>query len=135
MASLLRGFGRRRCLVRSLSVTRADNVIECHSISCKLPDGRVLFDDVNLSLLSRTFVGVVGPNGAGKSTFLKLLNGVGNFDGRVSVRPNTRVTYLAQEPELNDALDVRGNVASGAGAAAGLLARFEDVDFLQLLSP
>lgn len=124
---------------RALSVTRADSVIELHNVSCKLPDGRTLFTDVNVSLLSKTFVGVgkmlfrenpnasflrclnapvaVGPNGAGKSTFLKLLAGIGTYEGRVSVRPGTKVTYLAQEPELDESLDVRGNVAAGVNAS------------------
>ncbi len=103
-------------------------MIELHDVSCKLPDGRTLFEHVNLSLLKKTCVGIVGPNGAGKSTFLKILAGVGTYEGRVSVRPGTRVTYLAQEPDLDETLDVRGNVAAGAGPAAVKLRRFEQVN-------
>lgn len=53
-------------------VTRGDSVIELHNVTSRLPDQRLLFEDVNISLLSSTVVGVVGPNGAGKSTFLKV---------------------------------------------------------------
>lgn len=98
-------------------------------VTCKLQDGRTLFSDVSISLLSKTVVGVVGPNGAGKSTFLKLLAGrESNYQGRISVREGARVTYLAQEPELDENLDVRSNVALGGGEAATLLKRFNEVN-------
>lgn len=44
------------------------------SLSFALPDGRVLFSDLNLSL-SQERTGIVGRNGAGKSTLLKLISG------------------------------------------------------------
>ena len=106
-------------LQRPLSA--ASSVIDLHGVTCKLGDGRTLFEDVSLSLLANATVGIVGPNGAGKSTFLKLLAGRGAdkmTDGRVSVKEGVRVTYLAQEPELDEAQDVRANVALGGGAAA-----------------
>lgn len=119
----------RHSLFRPLSVTRADSVIELHQVTCKLQDGRTLFSDVSISLLSKTIVGVVGPNGAGKSTFLKLLAGrEANYQGRISVREGANVTYLAQEPELDESLDVRGNVALGGGEASSLLKRFNEVN-------
>jgi len=65
------------CPKASLStagVTRGDSVIELHNVTSRLPDQRLLFEDVNISLLSSTVVGVVGPNGAGKSTFLKVIS-------------------------------------------------------------
>lgn len=72
---------------------------------------------------------ITRPNGAGKSTFLKLLAGrETNYQGRISVRDGAKVTYLAQEPELDETLDVRGNVALGGGEAASLLKRFEEVN-------
>ena len=103
-------------LQRPLSA--ASSVIDLHGVTCKLGDGRTLFEDVSLSLLANATVGIVGPNGAGKSTFLKLLAGRGAdkmTDGRVSVKESVRVTYLAQEPELDEAQDVRANVALGGG--------------------
>ena len=106
-------------------------MIDLQGVSCRLADGRTLFDDVSMSLLSTATVGIVGPNGAGKSTFLKLLAGRGQdklTEGAVRVKDGARVTYLAQEPELDEAKDVRGNVALGGGAAAGLLSRFEEIN-------
>jgi len=62
--------------------------------------GRVLFDDVALSLLKGERVGLVGPNGAGKSTLLKIILGHEQPDaGEVTFMRGTRVGYLPQESE------------------------------------
>ena len=62
--------------------------------------GRVLFDDVSLTLLSGERVGLVGPNGAGKSTLLKIILGQESPDaGEVTFIRGTRFGYLPQESE------------------------------------
>jgi ATP-binding cassette subfamily F protein 3 len=62
--------------------------------------GRVLFDDVALSLLKGERVGLVGPNGAGKSTLLKIILGREQPDaGEVTFMRGTRLGYLPQESE------------------------------------
>src|SRR5512134_3613655 len=62
--------------------------------------GRVLFDDVALSLLKGERVGLVGPNGAGKSTLLKIILGHEQPDaGEVTFMRGTRLGYLPQESE------------------------------------
>jgi ATP-binding cassette subfamily F protein 3 len=62
--------------------------------------GRVLFDDVSLTLLSGERVGLVGPNGAGKSTLLKIILGHEPPDaGEVTFIRGTRFGYLPQESE------------------------------------
>ena len=58
-----------------------------------------LFDDLSFSLFEGDPVGLVGPNGAGKSTLLKILAGLESpDDGSVSVRRNTRIGYVPQDP-------------------------------------
>ena len=62
--------------------------------------GRVLFDDVSLTLQSGERVGLVGPNGAGKSTLLKIILGQESPDaGEVTFIRGTRFGYLPQESE------------------------------------
>ena len=62
--------------------------------------GRVLFDDVSLTLQSGERVGLVGPNGAGKSTLLKIILGHESPDaGEVTFIRGTRFGYLPQESE------------------------------------
>lgn len=60
--------------------------------------GQKLFDDVNLSFTPGNCYGVIGANGAGKSTFLKILEGRLEPDtGYVSIKPNTRMSFLEQD--------------------------------------
>ena len=60
--------------------------------------GQKLFDDVNLSFTPGNSYGVIGANGAGKSTFLKILEGRLEPDtGSVSIKPNTRMSFLEQD--------------------------------------
>ena len=60
--------------------------------------GQKLFDDVNLSFTPGNCYGVIGANGAGKSTFLKILEGRLESDtGSVSIKPNTRMSFLEQD--------------------------------------
>lgn len=60
--------------------------------------GQKLFDDVNLTFTPGNCYGVIGANGAGKSTFLKILEGRLEPDtGSVSIKPNTRMSFLEQD--------------------------------------
>ena len=64
---------------------------------------RQLLEDVDLYLKEGDKTGIIGINGTGKSTFLKVLAGMAEPDGgRVSRDPNVQVSYLAQDPEMQD---------------------------------
>ncbi len=94
--------------------------------------GRVVLDDVSLTVGPETCLGVVGPNGVGKSTLLQLLAGLlVPVTGKVRLDPPTAtVGYLSQEHAsvgegtVRDALLRRTGVAVAedalAAAAAGL---------------
>lgn len=65
--------------------------------------GRLLLDDVNFYLNEGDKTGIIGINGTGKSTFLKVLAGAVEPDtGIVSRNPNVQLSYLSQNPEMND---------------------------------
>jgi ATP-binding cassette ChvD family protein len=89
---------------------------------------KVILDDVTLSFLPGAKIGVVGPNGAGKSTVLRIMAGVDQpSNGDAMLSPDYTVGMLAQEPPLNEELDVRGNVEEGVAELRGVLQRFEEV--------
>lgn len=64
---------------------------------------RQLLDDVNFYLNEGDKTGIIGINGTGKSTFLKVLAGVTEADaGRISRNPNVQVSFLPQNPVMDD---------------------------------
>lgn len=76
-----------------------------------VPPSRIILDDIWLSFYPGAKIGVLGPNGAGKSTLLRIMAGVDTeFQGEAWAHKGTRIGYLAQEPQLDETLDVRGNV-------------------------
>ncbi|MBO7251748.1 MAG: ABC-F family ATP-binding cassette domain-containing protein [Oscillospiraceae bacterium] len=64
---------------------------------------RQLVDDVNFYLNEGDKTGIIGINGTGKSTFLKVLAGILEPDkGRISRNPNVQVSFLSQNPAMQD---------------------------------
>jgi ATP-binding cassette ChvD family protein len=73
-------------------------------------------------------IGVLGYNGAGKSTLLSIMAGRDiDFQGEAQLAPKARVGLLEQEPELDPAKDVRGNVEDGVAELRALLDRFNEL--------
>jgi ATP-binding cassette ChvD family protein len=97
-------------------------------LSKTYPGGREVLKDIWLSFLPGAKIGVLGPNGAGKSTLLKIMAGVEtDFAGEAWAAEGAKVGYLAQEPALDPAKDVAGNVREGLGEVKALMERFETV--------
>ncbi|HEY2310565.1 MAG TPA: ATP-binding cassette domain-containing protein, partial [Gaiellaceae bacterium] len=91
------------------------------------PDRQVLAN-ISLSFLPGAKIGVLGPNGAGKSTLLKIMAGKDEpSSGVAELAPNATVGLLEQEPELDAAKDVRGNVEDGVRPLRDLLDRFNEI--------
>ena len=89
---------------------------------------KVILDDVTLAFLPGAKIGVVGPNGAGKSSVLKIMAGLDTpSNGDAVLSPGNSVGILLQEPELDEAKDVRGNVELAVAETRAALARFEEV--------
>src|SRR5262247_2624886 len=93
-----------------------------------VPPDRVIVDGITLAFLPGAKIGVLGPNGSGKSSLLKIMAGVDkDFLGEAQPMPGLRIGFLPQEPELDPAKDVRGNVEDGVAELRDLLRRFEEV--------
>jgi energy-dependent translational throttle protein EttA len=94
-----------------------------------VPPNREILKGIWLSFYPGAKIGVVGPNGSGKSSVLRIMAGVDtDFNGEAWAAEGTRIGYLAQEPELDDSLDVRGNVEEGVKPVRDLLRRFDEVN-------
>src|SRR6478736_8035421 len=92
------------------------------------PDSQVL-RDIWLSFLPGAKIGVLGMNGAGKSSLLKIMAGEDqHFVGEAFPAPGIKVGFLHQEPHLNPAKNVLGNVEEGVQATRDLLNRFDELN-------
>ena len=97
-------------------------------LSKTYPGGRQVLKDISLSFLPGAKIGVLGLNGAGKSTLLKIMAGIdGEFVGEAWAADGLRVGYLQQEPQLDSAKDVLGNVLDGVREIGDMLKRFEEI--------
>ena len=93
-----------------------------------VPPKRVILKNISLNFFPGAKIGVLGLNGAGKSSLLKIMAGVDNdFEGEAIPQPNLRVGFLPQEPRLDPAKDVRGNVEEGLGAVLAAKKRLEEI--------
>ncbi|MCU1430868.1 MAG: transporter ATP-binding protein, partial [Actinomycetia bacterium] len=91
------------------------------------PDKEVL-RGINISMYPGAKIGVLGLNGSGKSTLLRIMAGQDDgYSGEVRVTPGFSVGFLPQEPVLDEAKDVLGNVTDGVAPVKALLDRFEEV--------
>ncbi|NFV80718.1 energy-dependent translational throttle protein EttA [Magnetospirillum aberrantis] len=92
------------------------------------PGGKEILKGLTLSFLPGAKIGVLGVNGAGKSTLLKIMAGIDKeFTGEAWAAEGVKVGYLAQEPHLDPAKDVVGNVMDGVAETKALLDRFNEV--------
>jgi energy-dependent translational throttle protein EttA len=91
------------------------------------PDKEVL-KDITLAFYPGAKIGVLGPNGAGKSSLLRIMAGIDDgYTGEARLTPGFSVGMLEQEPQLDAAKDVQGNVMDGVGQVAALLADYDEV--------
>ncbi len=91
------------------------------------PERKVL-DDITLAFLPGAKIGVLGANGAGKSTLLRIMAGLEEpSSGRADLAAGASVGILLQEPQLDEAKDVRGNVEDGVRPLRDLLDRFNEI--------
>jgi ATP-binding cassette ChvD family protein len=97
-------------------------------LSKTYPGGKQVLKDIRLSFLPGVKIGVVGLNGAGKSTLLRIMAGVDkDFTGEAWAAESAKVGFLQQEPELDPALNVFGNVMEGAASKKALLDRYNEL--------
>ncbi|MCI0547764.1 MAG: energy-dependent translational throttle protein EttA [Candidatus Rokubacteria bacterium] len=93
-----------------------------------VPPKREILKGIWLSFFPGAKIGVIGSNGSGKSTLLRIMAGLDpDHLGEVWRAPDLRIGHLPQEPRLDPAKDVRGNVEEGVAGTRALLARYEEI--------
>src|SRR5258707_11055147 len=84
--------------------------------------GREILKGISLAFFPGAKIGVLGANGAGKSTLLRIMAGVDkDFQGDARPADGIRIGHLAQEPALDPAKDLRGNVEEAVREQRALL--------------
>ncbi|MCQ0970859.1 energy-dependent translational throttle protein EttA [Paracoccus sp. TK19116] len=103
-------------------------VYHMDGLSKTYPGGKKVFENIRLNFLPGVKIGVVGVNGAGKSTLLRVMAGWDkDFSGEAWAAKGATVGYLPQEPELDESLNVRGNVMEGVKAKQSKLDRYNEL--------
>ena len=106
----------------------AQYVYTMNRVSKVVPPKREILKDISLSFFPGAKIGVLGLNGAGKSTLLKIMAGIdAEIQGEARPMSGINVGYLPQEPQLDEAKDVRGNVEDGVSEAIKALKDLEQL--------
>jgi len=106
-------------------------------LDAQLAFGHVpLLDHADFSLETQERVGLIGRNGAGKSSMLKILGGLDKADdGTLQVQGNIRISYVAQEPQLDANATIFEAASVGMARARALIDEYSlghgDLDAMQ----
>ncbi len=103
-------------------------IFTMYQVTKVVPPKRVILENINLSFYPGAKIGVLGLNGSGKSSLLKIMAGLDSeFNGEARPADGVVAGYLPQEPVLDPAKGVRGNVEEGVAEVKALLDRFNEV--------
>jgi sulfate-transporting ATPase len=106
----------------------AQYIFTMNGVSKIVPPQNEILKDISLNFFPGAKIGVLGYNGAGKSTLLKIMAGIDTeFLGEARPQTGTKIGYLAQEPQLDSSLNVRGNVEIGVAETKAILDQFNEV--------
>jgi sulfate-transporting ATPase len=106
----------------------AEFIYTCYKLARFYPPDRTILEDISLSFYPGAKIGVIGSNGSGKSSLLRIMAGKDDgYTGEARLTPGFTVGLLEQEPQLDPAKDVLGNVMDGVAPIRDMLARYEEV--------
>ncbi len=106
----------------------AQYVYTMQGVTKVVPPKRTILENISLSFFPGAKIGVLGLNGSGKSSLLRIMAGVDTeFEGEARAQKDINVGYLPQEPQLDDNLDVRGNVEQGVGEIMSMLNEYNEI--------
>ena len=106
----------------------AQYVFQLQKVGKIVSPKKQILNDISLSFFPGAKIGVLGLNGAGKSTLLKIMAGLDKeIEGNAIPLKNLKIGYLPQEPQLDDTLDIKGNLKKGLDESFELLEKFNEL--------
>ena len=103
-------------------------IYTCYKLGRFYPPDRTVLADISLSFYPGAKIGVLGSNGSGKSSLLRIMAGLDDgYTGEARLTPGFTVGLLEQEPRLDPAKDVLGNVMDGVAPVQALIDRYNEV--------
>ena len=106
----------------------AQYIYTMNGVGKVVPPKREILKDIYLSFFPGAKIGVLGLNGSGKSSLLRIMAGIDkDILGEARPQSGIKVGYLSQEPELDTAKNVRGNVEDGISETKQLIDRFNEI--------
>jgi len=106
----------------------AQYIFTMNRVGKVVPPKREILKDISLSFFPGAKIGVLGLNGSGKSTLLKIMAGLdADILGEARPQPGINIGHLSQEPQLDEAKDVRGNVEEAVAEIKALLDKFNEI--------
>jgi ATP-binding cassette ChvD family protein len=109
-----------------MSSSSAQFIYTMYKVSRFYPPDKEVLKDITVSFYPGAKIGVIGSNGSGKSSLLRIMAGLDDgYTGEARLSPGFTVGLLEQEPHLDEAKDVKGNVMDGVAEVAGLLERYD----------
>jgi len=109
-------------------VSSAQFIFTMHKVGRFHPPDRDVLKDISLSFYPGAKIGVLGANGSGKSSLLRIMAGLDDgYTGEARLSPGFTAGLLEQEPHLDEAKDVKGNVLDGVAEVASLLTAYDEV--------
>ena len=106
----------------------AQYIYTMNRVAKVVPPKREIIHDISLSFFPGAKIGVLGLNGSGKSTLLRIMAGLDTeIEGEARPQAGIKIGYLPQEPELDTAKDVRGNVEEGVAETKALVDSFNEI--------
>ena len=106
----------------------AQYVFTMNGVGKVVPPNKYILKDIYLNFFPGAKIGVLGYNGAGKSTLLRIMAGIDtDIIGEARPQPDLKIGYLAQEPQLDESKDVRGNIEDGLGEVKQAQDRLDEI--------
>ena len=106
----------------------AQYIFTMNRVGKVVPPKREILKDISLSFFPGAKIGVLGLNGSGKSTLLRIMAGVDtDILGEARPQAGIHIGFLTQEPQLDPAKDVRGNVEEAVQPIKTALQRLDEV--------